>query len=809
MSSALSCPPPEKVQDLLDNRLSQEEASALRQHLRDCRSCRERLNLDVATPPRYGFLSPPREEGELGWLDTYRIVGVLGEGGMAVVFDAEDTVLGRRVALKVLRPDLADASLRERFFHEARLLASLSHENIVSIYQVGEANGVPFLAMERLEGMTLHDKLQQDRWLPLVEALSLARQTAEGLAVLHQHGMVHRDVKPANVWLEVRHGQFRRIKLIDFGIARRMEDSSKLTLTGQIVGTLVYMAPEQAAGQKVDGRADLYSLGCMLFHMLTGQPPLGGKKSSETQILLREIVRGQTVVVRESAPQIPASVALLIQDLLARKPEDRPASAEIVAERLHPLEREMREEPGLAASAGAAPEIRYIGRRPSSLSIWLGGATLLLALIVGLVAAWVKIVTPGPVDSKATVPNAGNRSSNDPKLAKGRPIKVGILYSLSGYLSSRERPLVHALQLAYDEINAAGGVLGRQIVPIEEDGASDPEVFAERARFLIQEKKVDVLFGCWSSASRKSVAPVCQEGDRLLFYVVADEGLENSPAVIYLGGTPNQLAVPAVQWARKEGKQRFYLVGTEDVFSRVMQAVLEHQVQSEGGMLVGKSSLVLEEARFGPVVESIKSSKPDIILNTSTGHDLVPFFRALRGAGNKTPQTPTIWLSLSENELTWFPIESLQGDYASACYFGSLEKASSREFLERYRDKFGSKERVNDDMQTAYFGFYLWKKAVEKADSTETGSIRRVLRGMKVDAPEGEIQIDPKWQHARRYARIGRVEASKPLPQFRIVYQSPEALPPDPFPSWRSEHEWDRFLKDLYLGWDKHWEKLR
>src|SRR5262249_31893001 len=192
---------------------------------------------------------------ELGWLDDHRILRVLGAGGMAIVFEAEDTQLHRTVALKVLRPDLLDDDevTHQRFLREARVVASLPHDHIVTVYQVGEANGVPYLTMERLSGQSLEDRLKKDRCLPLADAWRTAREAAEGLVVAHARGLVPRDIKPANIWLEERDGRFFRVKLIDFGIARAMEANTGLTGTGQVLGTPLYMAPEQAAGKSVDG----------------------------------------------------------------------------------------------------------------------------------------------------------------------------------------------------------------------------------------------------------------------------------------------------------------------------------------------------------------------------------------------------------------------------------------------------------------------------------------------------------------------------------------------------------------------------
>ncbi len=428
MDSTVTCPAPEQLDDLLANRLSAVAAEQVRLHLRDCVRCRGRLTSQPGEGERYPFLAPPRAAGELGWIDSFRVLGVLGTGGMAVVFDAEDTRLGRRIALKVLRPDMSSTALQARFLREAQLLGSVSHEHIVTVFQVGEVNGIPFIAMERLEGMTLAERLRQDRWLPLGEALDVAAQVAEGLSVAHQHGLVHRDVKPANIWLETRHGRLHRVKLIDFGIARRQDNSSQLTLAGQVLGTPIYMAPEQGLGQAVDGRADLYSLGCVLYQMLTGQPPVGG--DHEALALLQEVVVGRVTVVRDRALQIPPPVAGLLQALLQERPEQRPATAAAVAETLRRLERETQLDGANTAAAHIPPAIRRQVRRSSRASIFLGVFAVAATLVVVLVAAWYKLQSHGP-----TTPVTPAK------------LRIGILHSLNGSTKDQERPILHALQL--------------------------------------------------------------------------------------------------------------------------------------------------------------------------------------------------------------------------------------------------------------------------------------------------------------------------------------------------------------------------
>ncbi len=211
--------------------------------------------------PALSFLGPSQGPDEIGRLGPYRVLKVLGTGGMGVVFLAEDVLLQRRVALKSMKPSVVSGQARERFFREARAAAAIEHEHIVSIYQVGEDRGVPYLAMQLLQGEALDERLKRDPVLPTAEVLRIGREIAEGLAAAHERGLIHRDIKPANIWLEGGRG---KVKILDFGLARVVGDTSNLTHSGTIVGTPAYMAPEQARGGHVDARCDLFSLGAVL-----------------------------------------------------------------------------------------------------------------------------------------------------------------------------------------------------------------------------------------------------------------------------------------------------------------------------------------------------------------------------------------------------------------------------------------------------------------------------------------------------------------------------------------------------------------
>jgi serine/threonine protein kinase len=277
------------------------------------------------------FLAPAQSPEELGRLGGYRVLKVLGQGGMGVVFLAEDPRLQRQVALKAMLPGVAATpSARQRFLREARAAAALKHDHIITIYQVDEDRGVPFAAMELLEGESLEDRLHraEGKALPVAEVVRIAREMAEGLSAAHEKGLVHRDVKPANVWLEGKRG---RVKVLDFGLARGADEQAHLTQTGAIVGTPAYMAPEQARGEKVDARADLFSLGCVLYRMATGQPAFRG---SDTIATLMAVCSEDPDPPLEANPELPRRLAELIGRLLTKDPARRPKSAQAVAQAL-------------------------------------------------------------------------------------------------------------------------------------------------------------------------------------------------------------------------------------------------------------------------------------------------------------------------------------------------------------------------------------------------------------------------------------------------------------------------------------------
>jgi serine/threonine protein kinase/Leucine-rich repeat (LRR) protein len=281
------------------------------------------------TDTRFG---PPAARGEVGTLGPYRIVKLLGRGGMGVVYAALDTRLERRIALKVMLPKFAaDRADRDRFLREARAVARIKHDNVVAVYEADERNGVPYFAMEFLAGYPLNEYLQKKGTPTVPQVLRIAVETAAGLAAVHKIGLVHRDIKPANLWLEAPHG---RVKVLDFGLVRLVDADVELTQNGALLGTPSYMSPEQGRGERVDHRADLFSLGAVMYRLCTGQPPFFG---ASTMAVLTALATEEPTPVRELNPAVPEPLAALIHQLLAKRADARPRSADEVLKRLRAI----------------------------------------------------------------------------------------------------------------------------------------------------------------------------------------------------------------------------------------------------------------------------------------------------------------------------------------------------------------------------------------------------------------------------------------------------------------------------------------
>ncbi|MDA1209241.1 MAG: urea ABC transporter substrate-binding protein [bacterium] len=383
-------------------------------------------------------------------------------------------------------------------------------------------------------------------------------------------------------------------------------------------------------------------------------------------------------------------------------------------------------------------------------------------------------------------------------------IKVGILHSLTGTMAISERSLVDAELLAIEEINKAGGVLGKQLEPIVKDSESDPEIFARKAEQLVVEDGVVSVFGGWTSAGRKMMRPVFEEHKNLLWYPVEYEGLEQSPNIIYTGAAPNLHIVPAVDWAMKHIGKRVFLVGSDYVYPRTANAIMKERVAEREGTVVGEEYIALGGDDFAKAVRAIVKEKPDVIFNTINGDSNIAFFTQLRKAGVVSSKIPTISFSIGEGEINRIAPELVTGDYTSCNYFQSLDTPENKSFVERFQKRYGKHSVTSDPVEAAYNSVHLFAKAVEKAGVEDSEAIAKAAGGIVFDAPEGPVKIDPDNHHVHRTHRIGQINADG---QFKIVWNSDTPIQPDPYPKYKSREEWHAFLDALQKKWGGKWER--
>ncbi|MEQ9408252.1 MAG: urea ABC transporter substrate-binding protein [Fuerstiella sp.] len=358
------------------------------------------------------------------------------------------------------------------------------------------------------------------------------------------------------------------------------------------------------------------------------------------------------------------------------------------------------------------------------------------------------------------------------------PVRVGILHSQTGTMAVSEQSLVHAITMAIDEINQRGGVLGRPLQPIVEDGASDWSIFARKAEKLIVTDQVVSVFGCWTSASRKAVLPVFEKHDHLLWYPLQYEGQESSPNVIYTGAAPNQQITPAFEWCRREFGTRMFLVGSDYLFPRTANHILRLRLEDAGGTVVGEEYRRLGSQDFDDIAAKIKETRPDVVMNSINGDSNRAFFQALRRAGLDHRQAPVMSFSIAEDELRHIGVELAVGHFAAWNYFQSIDTPANRRFVRAFRKRYGADRVTDDPIEAAYFQVHLFAKAVEKAGSVDVRHIRRAARGLMFAAPGGLVRIDPRNQHTWKVSRIGRILANG---QFRILWTSEDPLPPQPW----------------------------
>ncbi|MBP3771631.1 MAG: urea ABC transporter substrate-binding protein [Treponema sp.] len=367
-------------------------------------------------------------------------------------------------------------------------------------------------------------------------------------------------------------------------------------------------------------------------------------------------------------------------------------------------------------------------------------------------------------------------------------VKVGLLHSLSGTMSISETSVRDAELLAISEINANGGVLGKQIEAVQADGASDPQIFADEARKLLQNEKVVTVFGCWTSASRKAVKPVFEELYGLLWYPVQYEGMEASPNIMYMGASPNQQIVPAVDYCAETIGKRMFLVGSDYVFPRTANKIIKAQLAQLDGECLGEEYIQMGGTDFNSVVKKILEVKPDVILNSLNGDSNVAFFAALAKAGITSAKIPVMSFSIAEEEVAKMNLENLAGHLVSWNYYETTQTPRNEKFVTDYKEKYGDDRMTGDPIEAAYIAVYMWAAACEKAGSFDVEAVRVASKGLSFSAPEGIVTIDGGNQHLYKQVRIGKINNKGLIDE---VWATPSAIKPDPY---LSTYPWARGL---------------
>jgi urea transport system substrate-binding protein len=379
------------------------------------------------------------------------------------------------------------------------------------------------------------------------------------------------------------------------------------------------------------------------------------------------------------------------------------------------------------------------------------------------------------------------------------PIRVGILHSRTGPLKISEQSMIDAELMAIDEINRAGGLLGRTVVPVIADGRSDPKVFAQEARRLIETEKVGVLFGCWTGLCRRAVKQVVESSRHLLFFPSNYEGMDIPSGVICTGPIPNQQVIPAVNWCFEALKARkFYLAGSKDIQSYSANALIRDQLKAIGAQSIGEKYVELDGTGMPEMIAAIKASSPDLVLSTVIGEGNKPFYQQLAQAGLTPARLPVVSFTIGEDELRELPVKDMIGDYAAWSYFQSLDSAVNRAFVRRFKERYGAERTTSDAIVAAHNAVRFWAQAVDEAGTDATDQVRSFAMRESLEAPEGVVSVDPDTLHTWRPFYIGKVRGDG---QFDVVWSLEKPVRPVPFPALRSRAEWEAFVERLYTTW--------
>ncbi|WP_371859872.1 urea ABC transporter substrate-binding protein [Nocardia uniformis] len=368
-------------------------------------------------------------------------------------------------------------------------------------------------------------------------------------------------------------------------------------------------------------------------------------------------------------------------------------------------------------------------------------------------------------------------------------IKIGSLHSLTGTMAISEVTVANSTKLAVDQINAAGGVLGKQVELVLEDGASDPKTFAEKAEKLISSDCVAAVFGGWTSSSRKAMKPKFESLNSLLYYPVQYEGLEDSKNIFYTGATTNQQIIPGLEYLKQQGITSVYLVGSDYVFPQTANREIKAWAEANGMEVKGEDYAPLGSTDFSTIVNKVRTAKAGAVFNTLNGDSNVAFFREYANAGLNVQTMPVVSVSIAEEEIAGIGVQNILGQLTAWNYYQTVDSPANKAFVEAYKAAFGANKPTSDPMEAAYTSVYLWKNTVEKAKSFAVADIQAAADGVSFDAPEGTVTIDGSNHHITKTARVGEIRADGLI---YTVWDSGEPIVPDPY---LKSYEWAKGLK--------------
>lgn len=422
------------------------------------------------------------------------------------------------------------------------------------------------------------------------------------------------------------------------------------------------------------------------------------------------------------------------------------------------------------------------GRSRSRRKLW-GFTAVVSAFGLVLASCGGARVGDGPIQAQSCVDTSGDT------------VKVGFINSLSGTMAISETTVNQSLNMAAEEINNFGGVMGKKLEIVEEDGASDPAIFAERAARLIEVECVAAVFGGWTSASRKAMLPVFESNNSLLFYPVQYEGLEASRNVYYTGSTTNQQIVPGLEYLKdEEGADSIFLLGSDYVFPRAANMIIKQWAEENDVEIVGEDYTPLGSTDFTTIANRVRDSGTDAVFNTLNGDSNVAFFRQYRSMGMTPETTPVLSVSLAEEEIGGIGVNNIGGQLTAWNYYQSVDTPENHEFVDRFKDRYGEGRVTSDPMTAAYTSLYLWREMVEKAGSFDVDEVREAADGVSYDGPEGTVTVDGSTHHVTRTPRIGRINEDGLID---TVWEADEPLTPDPF---LDNYDWSDIPLDARTG---------